>query len=206
MSSRGLCLLGLALGPVILTACASTEAATGNPATLAPEIGVDLGSSARLPQLAGLAGEGEGYGRTEPGTTPMAHGSMPGIDHGSMAPGSMPGMTAASMPGMTHGPIGHDSMSGMDHKAGGNMQVAHSGHAHVQGTGTVNSVDSAAHKVNISHAPISMIGWPAMTMDFNVAPSVNLDTVKPGTRIRFDMQQEGGTYVIQSITPAGAGR
>jgi Cu/Ag efflux protein CusF len=84
------------------------------------------------------------------------------------------------------------------------MVPAHSGHAQVQGTGTVNSVDAAAHKVNISHGPIPTIGWPAMRMEFPVAPSVDLSTVKPGARIRFEMEEDhDGSYVIQSIAPAG---
>lgn len=98
--------------------------------------------------------------------------------------------------------------SGMGSGSGGRKtQMAHSGHAHVQGTGTVNSVDAAAKKINVTHAPIPKIGWPSMTMDFAVAPSVDLNAVKPGTRIKFDMEQgQGGMYVIQSIAPAGGGR
>ena len=46
-----------------------------------------------------------------------------------------------------------------------------------------------------------------MTMDFAVAPSVDLRVVKPGTLIKFTIEQgEGGMYVIQSIMPAGARR
>jgi Cu/Ag efflux protein CusF len=55
--------------------------------------------------------------------------------------------------------------------------MAHSGHAHAQGAGTVNSVDAAAHTINVSHGSIPTIGRPAMTMDFAVAPSVDLQTV-----------------------------
>ena len=50
------------------------------------------------------------------------------------------------------------------------MQMAHAGDNDAHGTGTVNSVDPAQHKVNLSHNPIPEIGWPAMTMDFPVAP------------------------------------
>jgi Cu/Ag efflux protein CusF len=112
---------------------------------------------------------------------------------------------------MSHGSkamqMGHATMSGMSRPSGRNMQMAHSGHTHAQGTGTINSIDAAAHKVNVSHSPIPTIGLPAMTMDFAVAPSVDLRAVKPGTRINFGIEQgEGGMYVIQSIAPAGGGR
>ncbi len=87
------------------------------------------------------------------------------------------------------------------------MQVAHAGHNDAHGTGTVNSVDPAQHKVNLSHNPIPEIGWPAMTMDFPVAAAVDLKPIKPGTRVNFTIEQQpSGMYEIQTITPAGGGR
>jgi Cu/Ag efflux protein CusF len=226
MPSPGFYLLVLGLGPIALTACLETEVAIAQPISAVPVVGVDLGNSARVPQIAGLAGEGEGYGRTEAGTIPTAHDSMPGMSHGStggmqMDHGSMRGMSPGStggmqmdrraMPGMSRGSkvmqMDRGTMSGMRHRRGGNMQMAHSGHAHAQGTGMVNSIDAAAHKVNVSHGPIPTIGRPAMTVDFAVAPAVDLRAVKPGTRINFTIERgEGGMYVIQSIKPAGGGK
>ena len=208
MSSRRLRFFLVGLAPIALAACADIEPATGSPIPTAPLVGVDLGGSGRIPQIAGLAGEGEGYGRTDPGATPSEHGPMPGMGHGSKDHESMAGMSHGSMPGMSHGSQAqmapaHGSITSMDH-AKHKMRMAHSGHGHVQGTGTVNSVDAAAHKVNVSHGPIPTIGLPAMTMDFSVGPSVDLSAVKPGTRIKFDMEQaQDGSYVIQSIAPAG---
>jgi Cu/Ag efflux protein CusF len=89
----------------------------------------------------------------------------------------------------------------------GEIQVAHGGHIDAHGTGTVNSVDPAQHKVNLSHQPIPEIGWPPMTMEFPVAPSVDLNAIKPGTRVNFTIEkQPSGTYEIKAITPAGGGR
>jgi Cu/Ag efflux protein CusF len=87
------------------------------------------------------------------------------------------------------------------------MQIAHEGHNDVHASGTVNSVDPAQHKVNISHSPIPEIGWPAMTMDFPVAASVDLKAIKPGSRVNFTIEKgQSGMYEIQTISPAGAGR
>jgi Cu/Ag efflux protein CusF len=87
------------------------------------------------------------------------------------------------------------------------MQMAHEGHNDAHGAGTVNSVDPAQHKVNLSHNPIPEIGWPAMTMEFPVKPSVDLNALKPGTRVNFTIEQQpGGMYEIRAITPAGGGR
>jgi Cu/Ag efflux protein CusF len=90
---------------------------------------------------------------------------------------------------------------------GGAMQMAHEGHNDAHGTGTVNSVDPAQHKINLSHQPIPDIGWPAMTMDFPVAASVDLKPVKPGTLVNFTIEKgQGGMYEIKGITPAGGNR
>ena len=87
------------------------------------------------------------------------------------------------------------------------MQMSHEGHNDAHGTGTVNAVDPAQHKVNVSHAPIPEIGWPAMTMEFPVAPSVDLTAIKPGTRVNFTIEQQpGGMYEIRAIMPAAGGR
>jgi Cu(I)/Ag(I) efflux system periplasmic protein CusF len=89
----------------------------------------------------------------------------------------------------------------------GEMQMAHAGRNDAHGTGTVNSIDPAQHKVNLSHNPIPEIGWPAMTMDFPVAPSVDLRVLKPGVRVNFTIEQgQSGMYEIQAISPAGGGR
>jgi Cu/Ag efflux protein CusF len=217
MTLRHLRCFLLGLAPIALAACVETEAVTDQPTSMAPAIGVDLGSSSRVPQIADMASEGEGHGRTEPGSAPVQHGSMPGMQGMQMDHGSMTGMDHGAMSGV---PMGHGSMAEGNPPAGINsahgsmsgvqppehqMQMAHSGH--IQGTGTVNSVDPTVHKINISHRPIPTIGWPAMTMDFAVAPSVDLRGVQPGTRINFTIEQgDDGMYVIQSITPAGGGR
>jgi Cu(I)/Ag(I) efflux system protein CusF len=87
------------------------------------------------------------------------------------------------------------------------MQMAHEGQPHAQGTGTVNSVDASGHKINLTHGPIPALGWPGMTMDFAVTPAVDLSTLKPGTRVNFTIEKgDGGTYEIQSVKPAGGGR
>src|SRR5947207_2521097 len=132
MSSRCLRFLLVGLAPIALAACADIEPATGSPIPTAPVVGVDLGGSRSFP-------------------------SMSGTVHGSMDRESMPGMSGSQRQMLP----AHGSMPGMDH-AKHKMQMAHSGHGHVQGTGTVNSVDATAHKLNVSHGPIPTIGLPAM--------------------------------------------
>lgn len=117
-----------------------------------------------------------------------------GIDLGS-APGSVWPDTATS-----HG--GHTAMP--PHSG---MVMAHAGRNDAHGSGTVNSVDPAAHKINLSHQPIPQIGWPAMTMDFAVDPAVDLRAIKPGAKVNFTIEQgKGGMYEIKALTPAAGAR
>src|SRR4051794_2322493 len=108
MTLRDLRFFLLGLAPITLTACIDSEAATAPPTSMAPAIGVDLGSSSRVPHIAARAGEAEDYGRTEGGMTPADHRSMAGMGH---EPGTQ--ADQSSMPHMSHG-----SMEGMpmDHR------------------------------------------------------------------------------------------
>ena len=101
--------------------------------------------------------------------------------------------------------MGHGPMPGINRSPGVGPQVAQA--SQVQGTGTVNSVDPAGHKVNLNHNAIPAIGWPAMTMDFPVAASIDLKAIKPGTQVNFTIEKgQGGMYEIRAIAPAGGGR
>jgi Cu(I)/Ag(I) efflux system periplasmic protein CusF len=100
---------------------------------------------------------------------------------------------------------GHD-MKTMSH-ASNAVTPVHEGGSDAHATGTVNSVDAKTHKVNMSHQPLPALGWPAMTMDFDVAPSVDLSRIKPGSRVNFSLEKDkGGMYQIQSIEPANGRR
>ena len=68
-------------------------------------------------------------------------------------------------------------------------------------TGTITAVNPANHKVTFDHAPIPAINWPAMTMEFAVAPSVDLAKLKTGDKVNFTLSGSGGTYTVQSINP-----
>lgn len=66
-------------------------------------------------------------------------------------------------------------------------------------TGKVNKVDAAGHVINLTHGPIASLGWPAMTMDFGVAPAVDLSAVKVGDTVTFTVGKAGGVYVIDML-------
>ncbi|WP_296707412.1 copper-binding protein [Rhodoblastus sp.] len=71
------------------------------------------------------------------------------------------------------------------------------------GQGTINAIDAAGHKLNITHGPVAALKWPGMTMDFGVAPAVDLAALKPGSKIDFTLTRgAGGMYEIDSIKQA----
>jgi len=124
-----------------------------------------------------------------------------GVDLGGSGPVMASAPQAATRPAFAaEGRVSHPQQ-------GSEMQMAHEGRNDAHGIGTVNSVDPAQHKINLSHQPISELGWPSMTMDFSVAATIDLKSIKPGTRVNFTIEQQpGGMYEIQAIAPAGGGR
>jgi Cu(I)/Ag(I) efflux system protein CusF len=134
--------------------------------------------------------------RSTPSTARADEARAVGVDLG---PSSRVPTTRIAMAG-----AGHEAHTLT--QAPGAVQPVHEGGSDAHATGTVNSVDAAQHKINLSHGPIPAIGWPAMTMDFSVAPSVDLSRVKPGSRVNFSLEKDkSGMYQIQSVAPAGAG-
>jgi Cu(I)/Ag(I) efflux system protein CusF len=104
---------------------------------------------------------------------------------------------------------GHEARrTGMSNAPSSKAQLVHEGGGDAHAAGTVNAVDPAQHKINLSHGAISALGWPAMTMEFPVAPSVDLTRIRPGSRVDFTLEKKGagGMYEIQSVQPAGGGR
>ncbi len=68
------------------------------------------------------------------------------------------------------------------------------------GMGTVNEVFSTSRKLNLSHAPIEALGWPAMTMDLAVSDGVDLDALSAGAQIHFSLVKDAsGNYRIDTV-------
>lgn len=83
--------------------------------------------------------------------------------------------------------------------------AAASGHA---GRARVNAVDARQGKIDISHGPIPSMKWPAMTMGFRVEDKAQLNGIKPGDEIDFELRGEpdqNGDYVITRIKPKSQG-
>ncbi|MGC2855545.1 copper-binding protein [Novispirillum sp. DQ9] len=104
-------------------------------------------------------------------------------------PAAVPAAWAQMPHGSGHGTSGHGS-------AGHAKAAAEA----IAGTGTVNAIDAGKRTVNVTHAPIPAIGWPAMTMDFAVAQGVDLAPLKAGDAIAFTLSRGAdGIYLIDGI-------
>jgi Cu(I)/Ag(I) efflux system protein CusF len=140
-------------------------------------------------------------GNPEPAVASQTAAVPLAVDLGGSGPVTSPRRAAAAAPAAVA------PAAGTVHPSSGAMQMAHEGQSDAHAVGTVNSVDPAQHKINVSHQPIPEIGWPAMTMDFAVAPNVDLRALKPGARINFTIEKgQGGIYEIHAILPAGGSR
>lgn len=71
-----------------------------------------------------------------------------------------------------------------------------------KGQGSVNKIDVAAGVVNLTHGPIKSLDWMGMTMNFKVKNTANLDKIKVGMKVDFEVSKEpDGAFVITTITP-----
>ncbi len=76
----------------------------------------------------------------------------------------------------------------------------------VYASGRVEDVEIRERRVRVAHGPIDVLGWPSMTMVFEVLPDVDLDPLRAGDDIRFSLvQQQAGEYMIEQILSADNG-
>ena len=63
--------------------------------------------------------------------------------------------------------------------------------------GEVNSVMKDARMINITHRPVEAWDWPEMTMNFDLADSINVDTLQAGQSLHFEVRKtdEGGNEI-----------
>jgi len=71
------------------------------------------------------------------------------------------------------------------------------------GRGTVTSVDGVHRLVSIRHGAIPALGWPAMTMTFEVRQPAMLRGLRKGLRVEFAVtaRKEGKGYILERIAP-----
>ena len=65
--------------------------------------------------------------------------------------------------------------------------------------GDVRKVDKKAKKITLRHGELKGLDMPSMTMAFQVKDPTMLDRVKSGDKVKFRVQNAGGTLVITEI-------
>ena len=68
--------------------------------------------------------------------------------------------------------------------------------------GTVLDASSTARQITIAHDAIPGF-MPAMTMNFDAAPSVDLDAIARGDRIRFSLERSATTLRVLAVVATG---
>jgi len=85
--------------------------------------------------------------------------------------------------------------------------LAAGGVATAAGEGSVVEVDVGANRLRLDHDPISALKWPRMQMEFAVTPGALPKSLKPGDRVKFELQSgKPGEFVINrlEVIPADA--
>lgn len=81
-------------------------------------------------------------------------------------------------------------------------ETSEASHEPIWTEATVNAAPEDG-MVNLSHPPIPAIGWPAMTMDFPIDPSVAVSSLIPGRRLKIALGRNAdGTYRVLAVDGA----
>jgi Cu(I)/Ag(I) efflux system periplasmic protein CusF len=72
-----------------------------------------------------------------------------------------------------------------------------------QGMGIVKAIDTAKNTITLQHEAITSIGWPAMTMTFQVASPDLLKAAKVGDKVKFTLHPAGMASTVTSVTAQG---
>ncbi len=76
-----------------------------------------------------------------------------------------------------------------------------------QAEGKIDAIDATAGTVSIAHGPVDSLKWPAMTMDFTLANSSLIGTLKPGATVAFTfVERKPGEWVIVKLEVTGTSR
>jgi Cu(I)/Ag(I) efflux system membrane fusion protein len=76
-----------------------------------------------------------------------------------------------------------------------------------QAEGKLDAIDAKNGTVTITHGPVASLKWPAMTMDFTLANSGLIGTLKPGATVALTfVERKPGEWVIVKLEGTGAAR
>lgn len=131
----------------------------------------------------------DGLGRIAAG-----HGAHSGMDSQGM-----------DSQGMDHGETGHENMASDPHQRMDHGAPVPAESALVWAEGRIVALEAERRVVTLDHAPVPALGWPAMVMDFRLAPEVPLEDLGAGDTIAFGfVQTPEGRYQIHAVRASGS--
>ena len=71
-----------------------------------------------------------------------------------------------------------------------------------RGTGKVRAVDAASGYIELDHDPIPSLQWPRMSMGFFAEDKSQLQSIKEGDRVEFELYakpNKDGDFIIAKI-------
>lgn len=71
--------------------------------------------------------------------------------------------------------------------------------AHEMTEGEIRKINKDTKKLTIKHAELKNFEMPAMTMVFGVKDPAMLDSVKPGSKVRFMAEKIDGQFVVTHL-------
>lgn len=71
-----------------------------------------------------------------------------------------------------------------------------------EAVGRITELDTENASVTLDHGPIPSLGWPAMTMAFDVAESVDLGGLSTDQTVNFGFRETSEGYRVERIEPA----
>ncbi len=77
--------------------------------------------------------------------------------------------------------------------------VADSAGPRYTGKGNVVRLGPGANVLRLQHDPIEALGWPSMTMNFEVLPGVDISGIEPGQVVHFSLVKQGDRYLIDQV-------
>ena len=86
--------------------------------------------------------------------------------------------------------------------------LAHEGHNHAasaqvpqsaEGVGVVRAIDARNNRITIAHEPIPALGWPSMTMAFELHSADLLTGVTVGNRVTFTLVNHNGQPMVSAL-------
>ena len=72
----------------------------------------------------------------------------------------------------------------------------------IKGVGRITELDAGNASITLEHGPIPQLGWPAMTMAFELTESVDIDALSPDQTVNFGFRETSEGYRVERIEPA----